>query len=231
MYNHSIRLEEAYKDNNSYYYNNLIWYRGKNQRYRAIQDRISKYGTFGGFVISMSEFKSNAQMSTVLKDVSSIEKFIYSFEPSERCFFELIETRSKLYFDVDVPPKITITEEIVIENIMFFLKNAFGIIPHQKHILTAHRNDKLSWHIIFPEFYITREDRKNLSDYILEYSIPFVDSKVYNKTQCLRMKGCCIRNRPETMLISNSSFQDTLTTNINSKTKHLCIHPINQKRE
>ena len=75
------------------------------------------------------------------------------------------------------------------------------------------------------------DSMKNLSDYILEYSIPFVDSKVYNKTQCLRMKGCCIRNRPETMLISNSSFQDTLTTNINSKTKHLCIHPINQKCE
>jgi hypothetical protein len=231
MYQYSILLDEAYKDKNCFHYHESFWYRGKNQRQRAIEERIKNNGIYRGFVISMSEFKSNAQMSTVVKDLSGITKLLLSFQPEERCFFELIEERSKLYFDVDVPPTVQITKETVLNNIMKFLNNAFGIIPIKKHILTAHRSDKLSWHIIFPEYYITREDRKNFSDYILEYSIPFVDYRVYNKTQCFRMKGCCIRNRPETILLSDSSLEDTLVTNILPNTKHLQIIPINQKRE
>tara|TARA_B100000965_G_scaffold100601_1_gene82530 strand:+ start:13737 stop:14432 length:696 start_codon:yes stop_codon:yes gene_type:complete len=231
MYKYSILLDEAYKDKTCFHYHEMFWYRGKNQRQRAIEERINKYGIYKGFVISMSEFKSNAQMSTTVKDVSAIINLLSSFKPEERCLFELIEDRSKLYFDVDVPPTIKITKENVLNNIMKFLNDAFGIIPTKQHILTAHRFDKLSWHIIFPEFYITREDRKNLSDYILEYSIPFVDHKVYNKTQCFRMKGCCIRNRPETILLSDSSLKDTLVTTIIPNTKHLQIIPISQKRE
>lgn len=221
----------ALQDNKSatgatFFYKDREWFRGRGQRSRAIEDRINKYGENNGIVLSMSEFKSNAQMSCVFPDANSIVDFIYKVEPKERCFYELIENKSKLYFDVDMLSRVHLTtEEEILANIEAFLKRRFNVSPNVKYILRAHREDKKSWHIIFPEYFLFADDRKNLIDHILDENMVGVDYRVYNKTQPLRLQDCCIRNRPETVLLGNKSIQETMTTNIPEYSQHLKINP------
>tara|TARA_Y100000389_G_C17384710_1_gene476351 strand:- start:213 stop:941 length:729 start_codon:yes stop_codon:yes gene_type:complete len=213
-----------------YTYHDREWFRGQGQRDRAILDRTNKFGETNGIVLSMSEFKSNAQMSSVFPDTNSIVDFINKVEPEKRCFYELIENKSKLYFDVDISPNIQMTENDMLTNIYQFLKNRFNVTPNVRHVLRAHRKDKRSWHIIFPEFFLLPEDRRNLIDYILDENMIGVDYRVYNKTQPLRLQNCCIRNRPETVLLGNNSMQETMVTNIKTDSRHLKIKPLQDNR-
>ena len=202
------------------------WFRGPQQRRRAIEDRINKYGA-DGIILSMSEFKSNGHMSCVFPNSHEIISFIRNIDTShEKCFYELIENKSKLYFDIDLPAISKLTDEDILNNIYGFLEKYFHIKPSKAYILTAHRKDKKSWHIIFPEYFLSSEDRKNLGNYIAYDNIPGIDFRVYNKTQPLRIQGCCIRGRPDSILVGKQTLEETMVTIIPKDAKHLFIRPI-----
>ena len=62
-------VEDERPDMLSFYWKDKLWYRGKNQKQRAISERQHLYNT-RGVVISKNETNSNSQTSTVFENPS-----------------------------------------------------------------------------------------------------------------------------------------------------------------
>lgn len=119
-------------------------------------------------------------------------------ESEDRCYYEVImgDRPRKPYFDIDIDlsqhsEMTRVQSDALIlkftDNIKTFLEE------HDLKILvfTSHRPDKLSYHIIIDKVFLaTNEDSKVFADKVL---IPemrqFIDSRVYNKVQQLRIVG------------------------------------------
>ena len=125
----------------------------------------------------------------------------------QRCFYEVIlgNRARKPYFDIDIDmTKHTdmsqkISDSIVIkftENIKSCLEN-FDI---RIIVFTSHRPQKLSYHIIVDNVFLkTNEDSKVFADKVLIPEIrKFIDSRVYNKVQQLRIYGSRKFNKDNT---------------------------------
>ena len=181
-------IENERPDVLSFYWKDKLWYRGKNQKQRAISERQHLYKT-KGVVISKNETNSNTQTSTVFENPSKLYDYIKTTPEKIRCFYEIIENDSKLYFDIEYENySLRLTD--VLQHLYGILKVLYNIYPRKHILLSAHRFNKKSWHIIFPEYSISYEERKKLSKYLKIYAQPYVDWRVYNKNQPFRLCGC-----------------------------------------
>mgnify|MGYP001157229955 CR=1 FL=1 len=167
--------------------NNKLWFRGKNQKQRAISERQKLYGN-KGIVISKNESKSNKQMSSVFENPYELYDYTKQTPPHLRCFYEIVEHNSKLYFDIEYDNYCLVLTE-VLQHLYSILKLLYNISPKKRIILSAHRYNKKSWHIIFPEYSISPEERKKLSKYLQTSAKAYVDWRVYNTNQPFRLCG------------------------------------------
>lgn len=172
----------------TFFFQNKLWFRGKNQKQRCINERIRLYGN-KGIVISKNEFRSVKQASAVFENPSELYDYIKQTPQNMRCFYEIIEYNSKLYFDIESNDCLLDLTE-VLQHLYAILKLLYNIYPSIRHVLSAHRFDKKSWHIIFPEYSISPEEREKLSNYLKKFANPYVDWRVYNKNQPYRLCGC-----------------------------------------
>ena len=107
--------------------NNKLWFRGKNQKQRAISERQKLYGN-KGIVISKNESKSNKQMSSVFENPYELYHYTKQTPPHLRCFYEIIEHNSKLYFDIEYDNYCLLLTE-VLQHLYSILKLLYNISP------------------------------------------------------------------------------------------------------
>jgi hypothetical protein len=201
-------VENERSDMLSFYWKDKLWFRGKNQRQRAISERQRLYNT-KGVVISKNETNSNSQTSTVFENPSELYDYIQTTPQKIRCFYEIIEHNSKLYFDIEYQNySLDLTD--VLQHLYCILKLLYNIYPKKRIILSAHRFNKKSWHIIFPEYSISPEERKILSKYLKHSAKPYVDWRVYNNNQPLRLCGCYKPNDFCSKLHLNDDNEDVI---------------------
>ena len=198
-------------DNNcllTFFFQNKLWFRGKNQKQRCIDERIRLYGK-KGIVISKNEFRSEKQASAVFKNPSELYDYIKKTPSNMRCYYEIIEYNSKLYFDIESNNNLLELNE-VLQHLYAILKLLYNITPSIRRVLSAHRFDKKSWHFIFPEYSISPEEREKLSKYLKEFANPYVDWRVYNKNQPYRLCGCYKSNDFYSKLHLNDDNEDVI---------------------
>jgi len=214
--------------NLTFFWQNKRWFRGKNQKQRALSERERLYDN-KGVVIAKNELNSNVQASTVFENPSELYDFIKQTPPNLRCFYEIIEQNSKLYFDIEYHDySLNLTN--VLQHLYSILKLLYNIYPKKRLILAAHRFNKKSWHVIFPEYSITPEERTKLSKYLKTCARPYVDWNVYNKNQPLRLCGCyksndfCSKlhliddNENTIFNYDSNTFMNTMVTQIDDDT-------------
>ena len=73
----------------TFLWQNKIWFRGENQKLRAISERQRLYDN-KGIVIAKNELNSNLQASTVFENPSELYDFIEKTPDNLRCFYEII---------------------------------------------------------------------------------------------------------------------------------------------
>ncbi len=192
----------------TFLWQNKIWFRGENQKLRAISERQRLYDN-KGIVIAKNELNSNLQASTVFENPSELYDFIEKTPDNLRCFYEIIEHNSKLYFYIEYQYySLNLTD--VLQHLYSILKLLYNIYPKKRIILSSHRFNKKTWHIIFPEYSISHEERKKLSKYLKTFAKPYVNWKVYNKNQPLRLCGCYKSNNFCSKLHLNDENENTV---------------------
>ena len=127
----------------TFFFQNKLWFRGKNQKQRCIDERIRLYGN-KGIVISKNEFRSVKQASAVFENPSELYDYIKKTPQNMRCFYEIIEYNSKLYFDIESNDCLLDLTE-VLQHLYAILKLLNNIYPSIRHVLSAHRFDKKSY--------------------------------------------------------------------------------------
>lgn len=215
---------------------NKTWFRGHQQRQRAIAERKRLYGN-EGVVISRNEGYSHKQASTVFRNAEDVYEFIKKMEYiNDKFLYEIIEDKSVLFFDIDSECNDDLTLEDVVAHVYDIIKCLYSVVPNKHVVLSASRKGKLSWHILFPEYYIDSNERVLLSEYIKANSNYYVDWHVYNKTQALRLHGCYkpgdlssrlkfVNDKGNINLnINEEQFISTMATQIQRDAVHLNSH-------
>lgn len=172
-----------------------------NWHYSLYSDRISKQLRFpynyDDNLIVCRQINNTRQFS-VFKSYTHFQIHQNKLPESERCFYEVIlgKKSRKPYFDIDIDtrefPHMTKDKsdsmiELLIENIKDFMYTYTPKIL----VFTSHRTNKLSYHIIVDGVcFCDNEDSKHFSDKVLSIEMKdFVDSRVYNSVQQMRIVG------------------------------------------
>lgn len=180
---------QVISNQSTFIWNEKMWFRGYQQRKRAIQERKRLYND-NGIVIAKNESYTRKQASTVFANAKEVYEYINTIKYySDKCFYEIVEDYSKLYFDIDLEFN-NISLKQVLEEIYDFLKLMYNIRPTETVFLAAHRGCKKSWHIIFPEYYVDYTERQELSKKLYNSGTSYIDWRVYNATQPFRLCGC-----------------------------------------
>lgn len=121
-----------------------------------------------------------------------------STEPENRCYYEVIlgDRPRKPYFDIDIDTSqcADMTQAKSNALILKFTDNIKIVLDEYDIkilVFTSHRPGKLSYHIIVDNVFLgTNEDSKVFADKVLIPEMrPFIDSRVYNRVQQLRIVG------------------------------------------
>jgi len=169
--------------------------------YSLYNDRISKQLRFpynyDDNLIVCRQFNNTRQFG-MFKSYTHFQRFQKDVPEEERCFYEVIlgKKSRKPYFDIDIDTehykemtkqKSDIMIELLIENI----KDILYTYSPKILVFTSHRPSKLSYHIIVEGVcFSDNEDSKNFSDKVLSVQMKdFVDSRVYNTVQQMRLVG------------------------------------------
>lgn len=142
--------------------------------------------------------EDNTRKFSMFKNFTYFQKFQQSVLKDERCFYEVIlgKKSRKPYFDIDISletyPDMTVQNadeliDILIENI----KDVLNDYRPKIIVFTSHRKTKLSYHVIVDGVFIrNNEDSKEFSKKVLPIEMKeFVDGRVYNTVQQLRIAG------------------------------------------
>ena len=144
----------------------------------------------------VTDYGREIRKFTMFKDPIAFMDFEKTIPADHRCFFEVImgKRERKPYFDIDVSlteyPEMTKRKmnslvELLIENIKDFLES----YAHKILVFTSHREGKLSYHVIVDGVFLeTNEDSRLFAEKVMPKEMfDFVDSRVYNSVQQLRM--------------------------------------------
>lgn len=170
-------------------------------QYSLYKDRISKElrfpYNFDDNLIICRQINNTRQFS-VFKSYTHFQKYQKDVPENERCFYEVIlgKKSRKPYFDIDIDTEhfTSMTKEkadsmieLLIENIKDFM---YTYTP-KVLVFTSHRTTKLSYHIVVEGVsFADNEDSKHFADKVLTTQMKdFVDSRVYNTVQQLRIVG------------------------------------------
>ena len=148
--------------------------------------------------------EDNTRKFAMFKNFTYFQRFQQTVLKAERCFYEVIlgKKSRKPYFDIDISldayPDMTKEKsdnliDILVENIKDVLNNYRPKII----VFTSHRKNKLSYHIIVDGVFIqTNEDSKEFAKKVLPLEMKeYVDSRVYNTVQQLRIVGSTKENK------------------------------------
>ena len=169
--------------------------------YSLYNDRISKqlrfpYNNDDNLIICRQI--DNTRQFGMFKSYTHFQHFQKDVPEGERCFYEVIlgKKSRKPYFDIDIDTE-HYTEmtkqksdgmiELLIENIKDFMCTYSPKIL----VFTSHRPGKLSYHIIVEGVcFSDNEDSRHFADKVLSVQMKdFVDSRVYNTVQQMRIVG------------------------------------------
>jgi len=142
--------------------------------------------------------QNEKRMFSMFKSHTHFFKHLLDLPPEERCFYEVIlgKKMRKPYFDIDVSlkqyPDMTKEKcDSLIEMLVENIKETLYEYEPKILVFTSHRPDKLSYHIIVDRVCIIDcEESKAFAEKVLSTDMKeFVDSRVYNSVQQLRIVG------------------------------------------
>ena len=169
--------------------------------YSLYNDRISKqlrfaYNYDDNLIICRQI--DNTRQFGVFKSYTYFQRYQNDIPEDQRCFYEVIlgKKSRKPYFDIDIDTehykdinkqKANDMIELLIENI----KDILYLYNPKILVFTSHRPNKLSYHIIVDGVcFSDNEDSKHFADKVLTIQMKdFVDSRVYNSVQQMRIVG------------------------------------------
>lgn len=114
-------------------------------------------------------------------------------------FYEVIEGKRKIYFDVDGKPS-EVSKEKLLSNLLEAILTRFDDLRSDDLLIFDSSNDmKISFHVIVQKYYCENNDDCkyyccSIINLMEEEFQEFIDLKVYSKTRCFRLFMSCKRN-------------------------------------
>ncbi len=170
----------------------------------ALQDKVP---IRKGFTISCdNKYVKNGVVSPVGKiftyfdDVEKLWGYCvakHKNHPEHRNYYEVIENKCKIYFDIDMKDNLDLADKMIYEVLNAIKIEMLTKVSNYNHfdhtlIFTSHSEIKKSFHVIIDGFFFENNQQvkqfyKNVKRNVPEYYHKYLDSAVYTKNRSFRM--------------------------------------------